>query len=166
MVFLCILSIAFDDYWDSGENVRFHMIRKFKQDDLSLIMQIWLASNIEAHSFIPEKYWIDNFEFVKKMLPQAEIYVHENEATKQIDGFIGLNEDYIEGIFVEKNMRSKGIGKQLLDYVKKTKTKLSLSVYQKNFKAISFYKREHFVVKSENIDNDTNEKEFFMVWHK
>ena len=71
------------------------MIRKFKQDDLSLIMQIWLASNIEAHSFIPEKYWIDNFEFVKKMLPQAEIYVHENEATKQIDGFIGLNEDYI-----------------------------------------------------------------------
>ncbi len=142
------------------------MIRKFKQDDLSLIMQIWLASNIEAHSFIPEKYWIDNFEFVKKMLPQAEIYVHENEATKQIDGFIGLNEDYIEGIFVEKNMRSKGIGKQLLDYVKKTKTKLSLSVYQKNFKAISFYKREHFVVKSENIDNDTNEKDFFMVWHK
>lgn len=142
------------------------MIRKFKQDDLSLIMQIWLASNIEAHSFIPEKYWIDNFEFVKKMLPQAEIYVHENESTKQIDGFIGLNEDYIEGLFVEKNMRSKGIGKQLLDYVKKTKAKLSLSVYQKNFKAISFYKREHFVVKSENIDNDTNEKEFFMVWHK
>lgn len=142
------------------------MIRKFKQDDLSLIMQIWLASNIEAHSFIPEKYWIDNFEFVKKMLPQAEIYVHENEATKQIDGFIGLNEDYIEGIFVEKNMRSKGIGKQLLDYVKKTKTKLSLSVYQKNIKAISFYKREHFVVKSENIDNDTNEKDFFMVWYK
>ena len=142
------------------------MIRKFKQDDLSLIMQIWLASNIEAHSFIPEKYWIDNFEFVKKMLPQAEIYVHENEATKQIDGFIGLNEDYIEGLFVEKNMRSKGIGKQLLDYVKKTKTKLSLSVYQKNFKAISFYKREPFIVKSENIDNDTNEKDFFMVWHK
>lgn len=142
------------------------MIRKFKQDDLSLIMQIWLASNIEAHSFIPEKYWIDNFEFVKKMLPQAEIYVHENEATKQIDGFIGLNEDYIEGLFVEKNMRSKGIGKRLLDYVKKTKTKLSLSVYQKNFKAISFYKREHFIVKSENIDNDTNEKDFFMVWHK
>ena len=32
------------------------------------------------------------------MHPHAEIYVHENDCTKQIDGFIGLNDDYIEGV--------------------------------------------------------------------
>lgn len=63
-------------------------------------------------------------------------------------------------------MRSKGIGKQLLNYVKKLKEEMCLSVYPKNYKAISFYKREHFVVKSESIDNDTNEKELLMVWNK
>ena len=140
------------------------MIRNFKESDLPLVMQIWLDSNIEAHSFIPAKYWMDNFEMVKTVLPQAEIYVYENESTKQIDGFIGFNEDYIEGIFVESNRRSMGVGKQLLDYVKKIKTKVSLSVYRKNGRAVSFYQREHFVIQSESIDPDTKEAELLMRW--
>lgn len=45
------------------------------------------------------------------MLPCAEIYVHKDDSTKQIDGFIRLNNDYIEGIFVKETMQSgrKGI---------------------------------------------------------
>ena len=140
------------------------MIRKFRENDLPSIMQIWFDSNVEVHSFIPEKDWMDNFEMVKDILPQAEIYVYENLG--KISGFIGLNKDYIEGIFVEKNMRSKCIGKQLLNYVKKLKDEMHLSVYQKNYKAISFYQREDFVIQSESIDNDTNEKELLMSWKK
>ena len=142
------------------------MIREFKESDLSAIMQIWLASNIEVHNFIPAKYWTDNFEMVKEMLPHAEIYVYEDENTGQPDGFIGLNDNYIEGIFVRSGMRSGGIGKQLLDYVKKIKPELSLSVYQKNGRALSFYQREQFIIQSENIDSNTNEKEFLMFWHR
>ena len=140
------------------------MIRKFRENDLPSIMQIWFDSNVEAHSFIPAKYWRDNFEMVKDMLPKAEIYIYESLG--KISGFIGLNKDYIEGIFVEKNMRSKGIGKQLLNYVKKLKEEMHLSAYKKNYKAISFYQREDFVIQSESIDNDTNEKELLMVWNK
>lgn len=140
------------------------MIRKFRENDLPSIMQIWFDSNVEVHSFILEKYWMDNFEMVKDILPQAEIYVYENLG--KISGFIGLNKDYIEGIFVKKNMRSKGIGKQLLNYVKKLKDEMHLSVYQKNYKAIAFYQREDFVIQSESIDNDTNEKELLMSWKK
>ena len=140
------------------------MIRKFRENDLPSIMQIWFDSNVEVHSFILEKYWMDNFEMVKDILPQAEIYVYENLG--KISGFIGLNKDYIEGIFVEKNMRSKGIGKQLLNYVKKLKEEMHLSAYQKNYKANSFYQREDFVIQSESIDNDTNEKELLMSWKK
>lgn len=70
------------------------------------------------------------------------------------------------GVIVEKNMRSKGIGKQLLNYVKKLKDEIHLSVYPKNYKAISFYQGEDFVIQSESIDNDTNEKELLMSWKK
>lgn len=52
------------------------MIRKFRENDLPSIMQIWFDSNVEAHSFIPAKYWRDNFEMVKDMLPKAEIYIY------------------------------------------------------------------------------------------
>ena len=129
-------------------------------------MQIWLDSNIEAHSFIPAQYWLDNFDMVKEMLPQAEIYVYENDASKQISGFIGLNEDYIEGIFVERTMCSHGIGRQLLDYAKEIKPAMSLNVYAKNSRAVSFYQREDFVIKSEGLDSNTNEKDLLMVWRR
>ena len=133
------------------------MIRKFESRDLDAVMQIWLHGNLDAHAFIPADFWTDHFEMVRDILPQAELYVHENEATRQIDGFIGLSESHIEGIFVAKSARSKGIGKALLEYAKSRKPRLTLSVYQKNERAIAFYRREKFVVQSEGIDEDTNE---------
>ena len=142
------------------------MIRKFRKDDLNTVMKIWLDTNINAHDFVPKKYWLDNYEMVRDMLPQAEIYVYEDDITHMIQGFIGLSEEYIEGIFVREEFQSVGIGKQLLNYVKQMKSSLSLSVYQKNTRAVSFYQREDFVVKSENKDYDTNEKEFIMSWGK
>lgn len=142
------------------------MIRKFKEDDLNTVMQIWFDTNIKAHHFISRQYWIDNYEMVKDILPKKEIYVYEDDNTNQINGFIGLMDNYITGIFVNKNNQSRGIGKQLLDYVKEIKETLNLSVYQKNIRAISFYQREQFIIQSEHIDNDNNEKEFIMIWSK
>ena len=140
------------------------MIRKFETQDLDTVMQIWLHGNLDAHAFIPASFWTEHFEMVRDMLPQAELYVHENEDTRQIDGFIGLTENHIEGIFVAKAARSKGIGKALLDHVKPRKPRLTLSVYQKNQRAIAFYRREQFGVHSEGIDEDTNEAEIQMLW--
>ena len=140
------------------------MIRKFENLDLDAVMQIWLQANLDAHVFIPASFWRGHFEIVRDMLPQAELYVHENEATRQIDGFIGLTENHIEGLFVVKSARSKGIGKALLEYVKSRKPRLTLGVYQKNQRALAFYRREQFVVQSEGIDEDTNEAEIQMLW--
>ena len=140
------------------------MIRKFENLDLDAVMQIWLHGNLDAHAFIPASFWEAHFEMVRDMLPQAELYVHENEAPRQIDGFIGLTENHIEGIFVAKAARSKGIGKALLDYVKSRKPCLTLSVYQKNQRALAFYRREQFTVQSEGIDEDTSEAEIQMLW--
>ena len=129
-------------------------------------MQIWLDTNIQAHNFILKDYWTDNYDMVKEMLPQAELYVYENDESNQIDGFVGLMDDYVAGIFVRKDVQSKGIGKQLLDYVKAIKLSLSLSVYEKNTRAIHFYQRESFVIQSESIDDNTDEIEFVMTWSR
>ena len=142
------------------------MIRQFKKNDLPAVMQIWLDTNIKAHDFIPKEYWENNYEIVKEILPDAEIYVHEDDTAGFIDGFIGLTDNYIAGIFVKEDKQSKGIGKQLLNYVKNIKPNISLSVYQKNTKAVLFYKREQFQIVSESVDDITNEKEFIMEWNK
>ena len=127
-------------------------------------MQIWLHGNLDAHAFILASFWEAHFEMVRDMLPQAELYVHENVDTRQIDGFIGLTENHIEGIFIAKAARSKGIGKALLDYAKSRKPCLTLGVYQKNERALAFYQREQFVMHSEGIDEDTNEADIQMLW--
>ena len=140
------------------------MIRKFEARDLAAVMQIWLHGNLDAHAFIPVSFWTGHFEMVRDMLPQAELYVHEDKDTQQIDGFIGLTENHIEGIFVAESARSKGIGKALLEYAKSRKPCLTLSVYQKNERALAFYRREQFAIHSEGIDGDTNEAEIQMLW--
>ena len=142
------------------------MIRQCIDNDIDAVMQIWLNTNIKAHSFISDYYWQNNFDIVKEMLPHAEIYVHEDNCTKQMDGFIGLNNSYIEGIFVKETMQSKGIGRQLLNHAKEVKSTLKLSVYQKNEKAIKFYLREKFKIQSEKVDDNTGEKEFIMFWNR
>ena len=142
------------------------MIRLFCEKDFAVVMQIWLETNIKTHNFISKSYWIDNFENVKKILPQAEVYVYVNDITNQIEGFIGITGNFIAGLFVKEDAQAKGIGKQLLDYVKSVKSNLKLNVYKKNARAIEFYQREQFVVQSENIDDNTGEKELFMVWSR
>lgn len=141
------------------------MIRKCVECDIDTVMQIWLDTNIQAHGFISSHYWLSSFDMVRKMLPYAEIYVYEDDYTNQTEGFIGLNDNYIEGIFVREAAQSNGIGKQLLDYVKRVKSTLSLSVYQKNEGAIKFYLREEFKLQSEDVDDNTGEKEFTMTWN-
>ena len=140
------------------------MVRNFKNADIDKIMEIWLNSNIEAHNFIDKSYWKKNFEMVKNALPQAEIYIYEEN--NNIMGFVGLVENYIAGIFVEKNFRGKGTGKKLLDYAKSIKNNLTLNVYEKNIDAVKFYKREGFTVEKFGIDENIGEKEFMMSWEK
>ena len=89
------------------------MIRKYQPQDLEHIMKIWLETNLAAHGFIPAEYWNEQYEAVKEALPQADILIYEEEGT--VLGFLGLQDSYIAGLFVEKASRSRGIGRLLLE---------------------------------------------------
>ena len=142
------------------------MIRKMEEKDIPDVLQIWLETNIRAHNFIEKEYWTGNYEMVKQILPEAEVYVYEDEKNGQIAGFIGINNQYVEGLFVKESAQSRGIGKQLLDHAKSRKTELRLGVYQKNVRAMRFYLRENFLIQAEQMDEDTNETEYIMGWEK
>ena len=140
------------------------MIRSLQKADINRIADIWLDTNLKAHSFISAQYWESNYELVKEMLSQAEVYVYEDG--QKIQGFIGLSDKYIEGIFVSEKMQSQGIGKLLLNYIKDRKDVLRLNVYQKNIRAIHFYQREGFEIQCEGLDEATCEKDYVMIWQQ
>ena len=140
------------------------MIRELQKADINKVADIWLDTNVATHYFISAKYWQNNFELVKELLLQATVYVYEKN--QEIQGFVGLNDEYIEGIFVSNEMRSHGIGKALLNYAKNERNKLFLNVYQKNVRAIAFYQREGFEILNSGFDEAIKEKEYVMAWLK
>lgn len=140
------------------------MIRKLEEDDISEVLKIWLDSNVEVHNFISRDFWFDNLHFVESALSQSEVYI--SLYNNSISGFIGLNNDLIEGLFVDSKYRSKGVGKRLLDYIKLNHHLLKLNVYVKNIRAIDFYKRNAFIISRKFIDELTGEDSYEMIWSK
>lgn len=140
-----------------------HIEKEYINNHIEELIQIWLQSNIDAHDFIPKQYWEKNIPFVKQALPNAMLFCEGNETIK---GFLGVSDGLIEGLFVKKEFRRKGIGKNLIQQVKKQFDVLSLYVYVKNENAVAFYKNMGFVVEKQQIQTQTGENEYFMTWKK
>ena len=138
------------------------MIRKFRNADLSQVLDIWLEGNLQAHSFITASYWKNNVGFVSSALPKACVYVYEEKGI--VIAFVGLEENHIAGLFVKEEYRSRGIGHSLLDFIKHVYGSLTLCVYEKNLRALNFYKNEEFEVVDRKIDSAVEEAEYMMKW--
>ena len=139
-------------------------INKLSNTELNTLIYLWLNINIETHTYIDKNYWKSNQDFVKRELAKADIFVYYSE--KNIVAFLGLVDNYIAGIFISKQFRDNGIGKQLLNVAKEKNEKLILTVYKKNINAIGFYSAQKFKIVKEQVDLNTSEIEYVMVWEK
>ena len=88
------------------------MIRAYHPQDLATVLSIWLQGNLDAHPFVPVDYWRKNYALTAQLLPQAEVYVAEVHG--QVVGFLGLMEELVAGVFVDRAHRGAGLGSALL----------------------------------------------------
>ena len=128
------------------------------------VVSIWLKCNLSSHSFISAAYWKGNIALLREQLPRSEVYVYLEGC--EIAAFAGLSGDYIAGLFVRAESRSKGIGSELVEHIRQRHAKLSLAVYKKNDRAVKFYLREGFRIDGEQTDTSTKEEEFVMRWER
>lgn len=138
------------------------MIRRMEPHDLDACINIWLQSNLSAHDFIPATYWSSHLDYMREVLPQAEVWVYC--IADKVNAFIGLDSEYIAGLFVDEKFRSQDIGHRLINHVKSQHHRLTLCVFEKNQRAINFYIREGFTDIKHRIDESTNEMEIVMQW--
>ena len=90
------------------------MIRKVLNGDIDRVADKWLKTNLKAHYFISNQYWKSNYELVKEMMSQYEVYVFE--ADKMIQGFVGLNDKYMKEMDPEDEQVQLQVRK-LQDYI-------------------------------------------------
>ena len=140
------------------------IIRKFYEPDLKKVMRIWYDGNIEAHDFIPVSYWDRNLGYVSRLIPVSEVYVYEIDG--RIVGFVGVDDGYINGIFVEKDFRGQGIGTRLLAYVAEIYDVIELHVFENNFGAVRFYENRRFIKIDEEVNEDLGEVEYKMFYKR
>lgn len=139
------------------------MIEKFKGPRLDELMRIWLDSNIRSHPFITPEFWKSVFDEVREALPASDLYFYQEAET--IKGFIGISgKCYIAGLFVSADCQSRGIGRELLDHCKKMYQSLELDVFVENKRAVTFYLKNGFIIKSEKFNPDFAHSEYRMVW--
>lgn len=132
--------------------------------DLNRLIEIWLNSNIDAHNFIEENYWRSNIAYLREGLPKSDLYLAEID--NKIVGFMGIMDSYIAGIFIDKDFRSMGLGKKLLQIGKDKYDFLSLNVYVKNENAYKFYLNNDFIVEEKTLDEANNQYEYYMTYKK
>ena len=142
------------------------MIRNLRDNDIDIVMALWKESTMEAQSFIPDEYWLENYDNVKNnYLPNSDTYVYEEDG--EIKGFVSLIENiFIGGLFLKVDCQRKGIGSKIIDFLKADHDKLQLAVYDRNVRAMNFYLKSGFKITNTEIDEKTNEKEHLMEWKR
>lgn len=141
------------------------MIRPAKPEDFTALADIWLAASLNAHDFIPPSYWEGHYEAMcNTYLPTSTIHVAEDQ--QQLLGFIALMEDQIAALFVHPDHQGKGIGRSLLAIAKALHPQLKLNVYAKNQASVRFYTMQGFEIMAEQVDSNTGEAEFRMLWKR
>lgn len=110
------------------------------------LLSIWESSVKATHLFLSE----DEIETIKKYVPQAlnevpHLIIVEDENKVPI-GFMGIDDQYLEMLFISPNERGKGIGKYLLQYGISKYSVNKLSVNEQNPQAKGFYEHMGFEV--------------------
>lgn len=140
-------------------------IKKLENKDIDKVVDLWYETSVTAHDFISPEYWKDNkTAMAEKYLPGSETYLAL--VKNEIAGFVTMVDNYLAAIFISPEMQGKGLGKQLLDFVKIEREIIQLKVYKKNSKTLQFYKNQNFELVSENEEEATGEMECLMQWEK
>lgn len=121
------------------------IIRQATNADHPHLLNIWLRSVRATHHFLKESD-------IEELLPQLrDIYLPAVELWVAVDaedcplGFVGLNENHVEMLFIEPGLRGKGIGRTLLDHARGSRSQMSVDVNEQNPDAVGFYLHYGFI---------------------
>ncbi|MFA4870102.1 MAG: GNAT family N-acetyltransferase [Pedobacter sp.] len=138
------------------------MIRIAKYEDYEKLIAIWLEASINAHDFIEPTYWINQKHEMKNIyLPSSETWVLADET---IVAFVSMVDHHIAALYLAPAYQFKGLGSQLIQFLKTKYQFLTLNVYALNQQGVHFYKKHDFQVVEEMLDENTGAKDYRMEW--
>ena len=129
------------------------------------LLEVWENSVKATHLFLSD----NEIENIKKYVPQAlneisRLIIIENENQFPI-GFMGLEEQHLEMLFISSEERGKGLGKELIKYGIENYSINDLAVNEQNPLAKGFYEHMGFKV-YKRTDNDEQGNPYPLLYMK
>ncbi|AVJ16791.1 acetyltransferase [Serratia sp. MYb239] len=119
-------------------------IRERIPADNPQLVAIWQRSVRATHHFIGEKQMAEFKPLVEHYLPLLGVWVAESAGRP--NGFIALDDNKVEMLFIDAGQRGQGVGSALLNHAQARHDGLVLDVNEQNPQAVGFYQRYGFVV--------------------
>lgn len=123
------------------------LVVSYREQDHDKLVEIWESAVRATHTFLEEHHIQFYKQVVSDVLQQRQVEVWEalNEEQKPM-GFIGLNDNFIEMLFVDPSQHGQGIGRLLIDHTFKIKGRyLKVDVNEQNNGAARFYEKMGFM---------------------
>ena len=108
------------------------------------LLPVWRAAVEATHHFLSVKD-IDFYkEVVIRFLPELGVWVFSQPPGTTVQGFMGLNNNKVEMLFVDPAFHGRGVGSALLEFARRLYGPLSVDVNQQNQGAHAFYLKMGF----------------------
>ena len=105
------------------------------------LIDVWDASVKATHDFLHP----DDIDYYRKIILEqyfdAVTLYCIKDANDKIAAFAGVSEDMLEMLFIRPDMRGKGLGKALTEFVIHTLNIYLVDVNEENLQAVGFYKK-------------------------
>lgn len=106
---------------------------------LSQLVALWRASVEATHDFLTSKDIERIAEYVPQAITSVPIFAIYRDEEGTSLGFIGIEGETIEMLFIDPDARGKGIGSKLLHYGVEEHGATKLDVNEQNDQAVGFY---------------------------
>lgn len=119
-----------------------------KKDDINHLLKIWEFSVMKTHDFLTKKDLEALKPEVNHVLLEVENLICYYDEDGIAKGFMGIQEQKIEMLFIEENAMGQGIGRKLINYALQIFDIKYVDVNEQNIKGIGFYEHLGFQVKN------------------
>ena len=123
------------------------MIRPYREEDFEIVARFWFEAIQAAEPELVQRMGYEFTgarEYFKTVVAENQMWVYELNNIPV--GFLGIQGDYIDRLYVDPNHHRQGIGKALLDHARKLSPQhLWLKTDQANKMSRPFYEKDGFV---------------------
>jgi GNAT superfamily N-acetyltransferase len=141
------------------------MLRAARPEDTPAVVAVFQAARADALPYLPILHGHEeDLAFFGGYVERGQVTVAEHDG--RVAGFLALNGDWVDHLYVDPPAQHRGLGSALLRHAQGRSATLQLWVFQRNTRAIAFYEHHGFAI-AELTDGARNEErtpDARMVW--